>query len=103
MLRGITWETFLEWQAFESLEPFETERQDYRIAHVVHALWTIARAQIGNTEERPIADFLLNFGDLKIARADLTVKQTVEYQEMLIDSWCFLNNAALAAAAKGVH
>ena len=85
------------------MEPFETERQDYRIAHVVQALWTIARAQIGNTEERPIADFLLNFGDLKVARQDPIVKQTVAYQEMLIDSWCFLNNAALAAAAKGVH
>lgn len=93
MLREITWPEFLEWQAFETLEPFESERADWRSAQVAQALWNIARDQKKNPNGWPLSDFILPFGDAPRPEA---VTQTLETQELLIDSWVAGTNAVFA-------
>lgn len=93
MLRGISWSQFLEWQAFETLEPFGEERDDYRAASIVQALWNIARDTKQNPNGWPLTDFLLSFGDAPSRR----VQQTLATQELLVDSWIDGHNAVVLA------
>lgn len=98
MLRSISWAQFLEWEHFSTVEPFGEERDDIRAASIVQALWNIARDTKACPNGWPLTDFLLSFGDTPLR----TVKQTVQTQELLIDSWIGGHNAALAAQeAKG--
>lgn len=93
MLRSISWEQFLEWQAYFELEPFGEERGDFRSGQIVQALWNIARDPKRNPDGWPLSEFLLTFGDTPRR----IVEQSVETQELLIDSWIIGHNAALAA------
>lgn len=87
---------------YDDLDPFGEEREDYRNAAVVQALWNIARDVKRYPDGFPLTDFLMHFGD---APRIVTQAQTVAYQEHLIDAWCFTNNAVVAAteAAKEVQ
>lgn len=70
-----------EWKTFEELDPPHEERMEYGLAHIVQAMLR---------DGRPLREFLLSFGDyVKPA----PVQQSVAYQEMIIDSWCTINNA----------
>lgn len=95
MLRSMSSLQFAKWRVFDELEPFGEERDDYRFASICQALWNIARNVRMNPNGWPLTDFLVRFGD-----APLIVykhPQTLEYQEMLIDSWVFTNNAIVSA------
>lgn len=72
----------MEWRAFETLEPFAEERADYNMAHVVQAL---AR------DGKPLKDFLIPFGDTVI----MPTRQTVAYQEQVLDAWFAGSNEIL--------
>jgi hypothetical protein len=88
----MTWEQFREWEIFEELEPFETERADYRSAHVIQTLWNIARDPRRHPDGWPLSDFVLTFGD----SPRLSVAQTLETQVLLIESWIAGSNAVFA-------
>lgn len=94
MLREITWEQFLEWQAYDSLDPFGEEREDYRAASVCQALWNIARDVKRYPQGFPLSDFLVHFGDTPRI---LRVPQDLAYQEQMIDAWVQTNNAIVKA------
>jgi hypothetical protein len=91
MLRSITAKQFREWQAFDLLDPIGEERDDFRAASIVQALYNIARDGTRHPNPWPITDFLVAFGDRP--RAD--TKQSVEFQERLINDWCNTSNAIL--------
>lgn len=94
MLREITWEQFLEWRMYDDLDPFGEDRDDYRFASIVQALWNIARDPKRYPNGFPLTDFLMNFGDTpRIVKET----QTVAYQETMIDAWVFTNNAIVTA------
>lgn len=93
MLRNISGAQFHEWQVFDSLEPFGEERSDIRIASVVQALWNIARDMKKCPDGYPLADFVLQFGDTPRR----VIKQSIETQEKLINSWIDGHNLVLAA------
>lgn len=94
MLRSISWEQFLEWEHFSTVEPFGEERDDIRFASVVQALWNIARDTKACPNGWPLEDFILSFGDAPRRKEE---KQSIETQELLIDNWIGGHNAALAA------
>jgi len=99
MLSLISSKKFREWKVYEEIEPFPDERADWNSAHIVQFLWALS----GDPNKkyprgRPLTDFTLPFGDLP---GPEPIVQTVEYQEMLIDSWIFGSNAAFAA--KGMN
>lgn len=95
MLRSITWEEFKRWRLYETLEPFAMERADYNAAHIVHALWNIARDRQSCPEGWPLLKFVLPFGDAPVHAEEQG--QTVEQQERLIDAWISGSNAIIAA------
>lgn len=70
-----------EWRVFEDLDPNLDTRLDWGLAHVVQALIR---------DGKPLRDFMLGLGDYPKHAAP---KQTVEYQEMLLDAWIIGNNA----------
>lgn len=63
MLAQITWPQFLEWLAYDQLEPFGEEREDMRNAHIVQTLINLHRSK--NQEPYPLSRFVLTFGDYK--------------------------------------
>jgi hypothetical protein len=61
MLRAIPNRLFVEWQAYEELEPFGEERADIRAAAIERSLWNLwARPKEGGWE---LYRFLLPLGD----------------------------------------
>lgn len=92
MLRRITWKQFIEWRIYDELEPFGEERGDARSAQIAQALWNIARDVKKNPKGWPLSDFILAWGDAP----RLIIKQSLETQELLIDSWIAGSNAVFA-------
>lgn len=88
MLRSITWKKFLEWRAFEDLEPFAEDRADWHHAHIVQAIIR---------DGKPLRDFMLNLGDYQVSQP---VAQPLAYQERLIDTWVTLTNEVYKAKRK---
>lgn len=60
MLARMTFEQFNEWRTYAALEPFDEVRQDIRTAHIVATLSNMFR---GKRSAKPIADYVLNFGE----------------------------------------
>lgn len=104
MLEEISWEQLREWQEFTSLDPFPEERTRAGFASVCQALWNIARDTVAQPDGYPLSKFFVFMGDdpLPIPVAPEPI-QTVEYQEHLIDSWVFFNNAVIEAQEKGIR
>ena len=95
MLRSLSSLQFEKWRVYDELDPFGEERDDYRFASISQALWNIARNVLTNPNGWPITDFIVRFGDTPSYK--YTSPQTLEYQEMVINSWVFTNNAIVAA------
>lgn len=95
MLSEITWPQFQEWRAFDELDPFGEERDDFRFASVCQSLWNIARDAKRYPNGFPITDFMLLFGDTPRA---VKPTQTVAYQEQLINAWCETANVIAKGA-----
>lgn len=77
MLRKLSWQQFLEWQHFDSVEPFGDMRSDWQAASICALMATIAAK--GKKRFSP-KDFLLQFGD---ARESKGKKQTWQEQKMI--------------------
>lgn len=90
MLAELTPDQFLEWRVFDQLEILGERRMDYRFASIVLALR-------GGTLEESV----IRFGDeiQEMARV-MAPKQTLEFQEMLIDGWCYVNNILFEKSQK---
>lgn len=81
MLAAMPTDLLEEWRIFDELDPPLSDRMDWGLAHIVQVL-------VRN--QRPLREFMLPFGDTP---KDATVVQSLEYQEMLINAWCAVNNA----------
>lgn len=88
-----------EWQLYDELEPFGKERDSYLAASICQALWNIARDTAKYPEGWPLDDFLVYFGD-DIPLKKASPKQTVQQQELLLDTWILGNNLSRRAAAR---
>jgi len=93
MLEELSWKQFLEWRVYRELNPDSDTRASYHSAQIVEALYHIATK--GNNRWR-VEDFLLHFGDDPLNRPAPEMKQSVEYQERMIDSWIYVSNALLS-------
>ncbi len=83
MLRSMTSSQLQEWKLFYELEPDGAERNEWGFAHVVQAIMRDGRTSI--------ADYMLPFGDaIDIVKER---RQSVEYQQRMIDSWISTSNA----------
>lgn len=92
MLASIPATLFLEWRAYDELEPFGELRQDYRIASVVQALYNLQRDPKKHRDPFPIADFVLKFGEPEGASREK--RQTWQEQKLLAKILVGLHNAA---------
>ncbi len=82
MLDELSPDQLLEWRVFDQLEILSERRMDYRFASIVLAL------RGGELE-----DCILKFGDEITQMAKIeTSKQSLQFQEMVIDGWCHVNN-----------
>lgn len=72
-----------EWKLFYDLEPDGDSRNEWGFAHVVQSIM-----RDGKT---PLSDYKILFGDAEeVARE---IRQSVEYQTRMIDSWISTSNA----------
>jgi len=91
MLDELTPDQFLEWQTFDRLEILGERRMDYRFAHIVLALR-------GGT----LQDNLIRFGDeIEQMAAMDAPKQSLAFQEMVLDGWCAVTNILQGYKADG--
>jgi len=63
MLRSISAEQFKEWQIFEQLEPFESEKNAYRFALLTRILANVYRDPKKRSEPWSLDDCMYKFGD----------------------------------------
>ncbi|HMF88740.1 MAG TPA: hypothetical protein VK575_11735 [Gemmatimonadaceae bacterium] len=88
MLAELTPDQFLEWRVFDQLEIMSERRMDYRFASIVLAL-----------RGGKLDDCVIKFGDEIERMAEVMApKQSLEFQEMLIDGWCHVHNIMLENA-----
>jgi len=59
MLAEMTWEQFLEWRVYDSIEPFGEDRADLRSGTIASV---IANVHAGKRKRFRPADFMPNFG-----------------------------------------
>lgn len=83
MLDEITWEQFREWMVFSGLSPFTEEREDYRIASIVHAIVNVNRDPKKKRTPYELEEFVLKFGDLEVRKR----VQTAEQQKQISKQW----------------
>jgi hypothetical protein len=82
MLRSITRRQFEEWKLYASLEPFDEERQDLRIASVVQTLAEIHRNSKKRKRPFTLDEARLRFGDTP-ARVEAPVAKTWQQQKQI--------------------
>lgn len=87
MLRSMSWKQFLEWQTFETLEPFDETRADYRTAQIVTALANIYRKK--GSRAKKLEDVVLLFGDSEKPKK----AQTWQEQKNIARFWSSMFNA----------
>lgn len=101
MLGEISYLQLLEWNAFDSLEPFGEEREDYRVAAVRQTMVNLTRAiYMKHPTALPLADFLLGFGDLGHTLAppissEEAAAARAKHIEMVMSGWVSGHNARL--------
>ena len=81
MLRRMSSREFNEWRYYSDIEPFDETREDVRNAHIVAALWNIARDTKKHPEAFKLKDFLLKF-DAEAKAPGRT--QSIETQIMVL-------------------
>lgn len=102
MLEEMSWDQFLEWNAFDALEPFGEEREDFRSASVRQTITNVLGSlHVPNYQQMPLRDFLLGFGDSGALAAAPVVAPAkaaakVEFIEMVIGAWCSGQNRIVA-------
>jgi len=90
MLAELTPDQFLEWRVFDQLEILGERRMDYRFASIVLAL-----------RGGKLDDCVIKFGDEIEQMAEVMApKQSLEFQEMLIDGWCHVSNILFEKSQK---
>lgn len=87
MLRNMTLDQFREWQAFEELEPFLTDRISVLIASVIQALVSMKRDPAVHPEWFPRRDFLITFGDEEKPQAIVPPLQSWQQQKQILEAY----------------
>ncbi len=80
MLQEISWDEFLEWIEYASLEPFDETRADYRAASICALIANVNRDRRSRPSPFQVSDFLLLFGEDEKPREQ---RQTWQQQKML--------------------
>jgi hypothetical protein len=92
MLLEMTASEFVELQVFDELEPTAEHRADWNTASIVQAFWQIALRKTDITLDQ----CRVKFGDsIAMLAGPTTPKQSVEYQQRMIDSWCYIATSLL--------
>lgn len=63
MLARMTFDDFLNWRAFDLIEPFGDRRADYHAASICAAIFNAALMRGGSKKRVRVSDFLLEFKD----------------------------------------
>lgn len=63
MLDRMSFDDFLNWRAFDLIEPFGDRRADYHAASVCAAVFNAALMRGGSKKRVRVSDFLLEFKD----------------------------------------
>lgn len=95
MLRRMSSTQFEWWKTYNELDPIGADREDWRSASIVQALWNIARDPARVPDGWPLSDFLLGFGDNPKPKPVVQEKQSLEVQEMMIEGWISGSNSIL--------
>lgn len=88
MLREITAEQLIRWEAYSSLEPWDERRQDLRIASIVWHMHDLMRTYLGAwgaknpPEPKKLEEYALQFGDAQQGGTKKTWQQmkAIAYQ-----------------------
>lgn len=67
MLRGIKATQFLDWMAYDQLEPIGARRSDWQAASICAMMMNVALMQAGSPKRFSASDFILEFGEAKPA------------------------------------
>lgn len=94
MLASMTTEQLEEWKIFDELDPPQSERLDWGLAHIVQVLMR---------DGKPLKEFMLAFGDEPSWRQPVVEQQTADYIEHQIDAWCQVTNAILTKKGIGAN
>jgi hypothetical protein len=63
MLESMTFDDFLNWRAFDLIEPFGDRRADYHAASICAAMFNATLMSKGSKKRVRVSDFLLEFRD----------------------------------------
>jgi len=97
MLRGMSWEGFLGWFAYDQIEPFSEKRADLRAASICSLLANIHRDARRKPRPFTIDDFVLVFGDEVKKEAP---KQTWQQQKAIAHLWVAALSGSKAKSKK---
>ncbi len=65
MLKEMSWKDFLEWQAFDKIEPIGGIRGDWQAASICSQLVNVAVMQRGGKFRSRPSDWMMEYGDEK--------------------------------------
>src|SRR5262245_50633899 len=96
MLRSMTADQFIEWQAYADLEPFDELRADFRTATIVQFFANLYRDPDKRRTPFTLDDCRLKVGDdTRAAARQVERQQTPEEIERIITTWIRASNTAL--------
>lgn len=78
MLSELSWEEFVEHQAFASIEPFEAAKLDWQFASVCATVMNAVAGAVGSRKKFELKKFVLDWGG---AKANET-KKPMAWQDM---------------------
>ncbi len=90
MLRELTWDEFLEWQAFDKIEPIGGVRGDWQAASICSTLVNVAAIQRGGKYRSRPVDWLMEYGDEKPpmeVKEDVTPRKTWQELKFIAQMW----------------
>jgi len=95
MLGEISWEEFLEHQAYELLDPFPSTRADWYFASVCHAIWSTTALHFKARKTFKLSDFLVKWVKGEDSRAP-----TAKTPEKTMKLWARMFTDAFNAPEK---
>lgn len=100
MLRRLTFKQLAEWQAYENIEPFGDKRADWHAASICAAVANVTLAVHKQKKRFRVSDFLLEFGDHKDVKEEVTPRQTWQEMKFIAQMQVALANAEEAKRKK---
>lgn len=97
MLREMPWRQFLEWEAYDQVEPIGQKRGDWQAASIVTALYNVAASLTRSRKRWRVKDWLLEFTTEGPSKAVVTpARQTWQEQKSIAMMFAAMANATPA-------